>query len=70
MEVDGETVISAEEGFAAMYEFLKSYWSETKTANVADVLGDVQPAYGGKSSDPSAWVDWLQAVEKVRAAGG
>lgn len=70
MEVNGETVISVEEGFAAMYEFLQIYWSQLNSANVADVLGDVQPAYGGQSSDPAAWFDWLRAVEKVHAARG
>ena len=67
MEANRETVITAEEGFAAMYEFLQIYWSELNSANVADVLGDVHPAYGGRSSDPAAWFDWLRAVEKVRA---
>ena len=66
-EVNGKTTITAEEGFAAMFEFLQSYWSQMTTAEVADVLGDVHPAYGGRSSDPAAWFDWLRAVEKVRA---
>jgi hypothetical protein len=50
-----------------MFEFLKVYWSEFKTASVSDVLSDMNPAYGGKSSDPAAWAAWLQAVETVRA---
>ena len=66
-EVNGQTAITAEQGFAAMFEFLQSYWTEMNTAEVADVLGDVNPAYGGRSSDPAAWVDWLRAVEKVCA---
>ena len=59
--------ITVEEGFAAMFEFLQNYLREMTTAEVADVLGDVHPAYGGRSSDPAAWCDWLRAVEKVRA---
>jgi hypothetical protein len=61
-------MLTAEDAFAVMFEFLKSYWSEFKTANVADVLGDVQPAYGGQSSDPAAWEDWMKCVRRV--AGG
>ena len=64
---DGEEMLTTEDGFAAMFEFLKKYWSEFKTANLADVLGDMQPAYGGKSADSAAWSDWLQSVEKVLA---
>ena len=68
--VNDQTRISVEQGFAAMFEFLRNYRKEMNTANVADVLGDVQPAYGGKSSDPAAWADWIRAVEKVQAEGG
>jgi hypothetical protein len=60
-------MLTVEDAFAAMFEFLNSYWREFKTANVADVLGDMQPAYGGESSDPAAWEQWLRAVERVRA---
>jgi hypothetical protein len=60
-------VLSSEQGFAAMFEFLKVYRSELQTASVSDVLSDINPAYGGKSSDPAAWAAWLQAVETARA---
>lgn len=66
INVDGKTVLTAEAGFAAMFEFLKSYWSEFNgTANLADVLSDMQPADRGRSSDPAAWAQWLRSVEKV-----
>jgi hypothetical protein len=58
-------LLTPEEGFAAMFEFLTNYWNDFKTANIADVLSDVHPAYGGTSSDPAMWPAWLQAVKKV-----
>ncbi len=61
-------MLTAEDGFAAMYEFLRSYWKEFKTANLVDVLSDLQPAERGQSSDPAAWEDWLKAVRKVRTS--
>jgi hypothetical protein len=64
---ESDAVLTAEEGFAAMYAFLNMYWNEFKTANLADVLGDLQPARGGLSSDPAAWTDWLKSVEAVLA---
>ena len=58
-------MLSAEDGFAAMYQFLRGYWDEFKTANLADVLGDLQPADRGQSSDPAMWEEWMGAVRKV-----
>ena len=58
-----EMTLTPEQGFRAMFLFLDSYWSEFKTANVADVLGDLQPAEDGQSSDPAMWPEWLRAVE-------
>jgi len=60
-----DTRLTPEQGFRAMFLFLDSYWSEFKTATLADVLGDLQPAGEGQSSDPAAWNDWLRAVESV-----
>jgi hypothetical protein len=62
-----ETLLTAEEGFAAMFGFLEAYWNEFKTANLADVLSDLQPAVGSQSSDPAAWANWLKSVEAVLA---
>jgi hypothetical protein len=62
--------LSEEEAFAAMFEYLKGYWSEFKSANLADVLGDLQPAEHGRSSDPAAWEDWLRCVRAIKAQEG
>ncbi|HXC77592.1 MAG TPA: hypothetical protein VNU19_11120 [Candidatus Acidoferrum sp.] len=66
---DQAQALTPDDGFAAMFEFLSSYWTEFKTANLADVLGDIQPD-GGGTSDPAAWWDWLRSVEKVLAHRG
>ena len=58
-----DTTLTPEQGFRAMFLFLDSYWSEFKTATLSDVLGDLQPAEEGKSSDPAMWQDWLRAIE-------
>jgi len=60
-------LLTTEEGFAAMFAFLNRYWEEFKTANLADVLGDLHPAAAGQSSDPAAWADWVDCVEAVIA---
>jgi hypothetical protein len=66
-QTDGpETRLSVDDAFAAMHEFLKLYIGELKDANVADVLSDPMPAYGGKSADPGSWPMWLHAVDLVQ----
>ena len=52
-----------------MFECLRAYYDEFSTATVSDVLGDIQPAYGGQSSDPAAWSDFQRAVGRVRQNG-
>ena len=56
--------LSAEQACDAMFCFLDRYWREFKTA-ITDVLGDIQPARDGKSSDPAEWHRWLECVRQV-----
>jgi hypothetical protein len=62
---DRAMILTAEDGFAAMFEFLRSYWEELKTADLTDVLSEMNPAQHGQSSDPAAWEEWVKAVRKV-----
>jgi hypothetical protein len=62
---EGAETLSTEEAFAAMFEFLKAYRQELTDANLEDVLSDLNPAHGRKSSDQAMWDDWLRAVQKV-----
>jgi len=52
-----QKTLTQEQAFRAMFLFLDRYWSEFRTATLADVLCDVQPASDGVSSDPAAWND-------------
>ena len=65
LEGKAELMLTPEDAFTAMFEFLRNYWSELKTANLADVLSDLHPAERGQSSDPAMWADWMRAVRKV-----
>lgn len=65
-----EETLTAEDAFATAFEFLSGYWRELPSATVGDVLSEMNPAYGGRSSDPAAWHDWLRAIEAVRAREG
>ena len=54
-----------EQAFAAMFEHLSDYWREFPAANLSDVLGDIQPAYRGQSSDPAEWPRFQAAAGRV-----
>jgi hypothetical protein len=55
--------LTDEQAFRAMFRFLESYWSEFKTATLADVLSDLNPGEQGRSSDPAMWSDWRKAID-------
>ena len=61
-----DTSLTPEQGFHAMFLFLDQYDREMSgKANVRDVLSELHPAVGGKSSDPAAWTDWLRVVNQA-----
>lgn len=57
--------LTREQAFQAMFYYLSDYWRRAQDARVADVLSDLQPAEAGVSSDPAAWQDWMNAVQRV-----
>jgi hypothetical protein len=60
--------LTPQEGFRAMFLFLDAFYRETSgTANIGEVLGELNPAIDGKSSDPAAWENWLEAVRVARS---
>jgi hypothetical protein len=59
--------LTLEQGFRAMFLFLDDYNEQMKgTAELRDVLSDLNPAIDGKSSDPAAWSDWLKATGRAK----
>lgn len=61
-----DELLTAADAFAAMFEYLKAYHEQSPTYDLRDVLSEMNPAYGGKSSDPAAWFDWEQAVRRAQ----
>jgi hypothetical protein len=57
-------LLSPEQAFRAMFVFLSEYYDRTQgTAELGEVLGDIQPNANGSTMDPAAWGDWLAAVD-------
>ena len=62
-----EKLLSPEQAFRAMFAFLNAYYERTEgTAELGEVLGDIQFDANGLTMDPAAWGDWLTAIEEVR----
>jgi len=61
-------ILSPEQAFRAMFVFLNEYYDRTQgTAELGEVLGDIQLNANGSTMDPAAWSDWLSAVDTVCA---
>ena len=57
--------LTPEDAFYAIFLYLTDYWRRFENAAVKDVLGDIQPAGAGLSSDPAAWDDWMSCIRRV-----
>ena len=55
------------EAFLAMYVFLEEYYKRTHSADVGGLLGGLSLLPDGGTTDPAAWRDWLQAIQKAKA---
>ena len=59
--------LTPEQAFRAMSIFLTRYYDRTGGDELGSVLGDILPGpSGGRSGDPAAWGDWLDAIEEMR----
>lgn len=59
-------LLSPEQAFQAMFVFLNAYYERTEgTAELGEVLGDIQLSTDGSTMDPAAWGDWLAAIDAV-----
>ena len=61
-------LLTPEQAFQAMFAFLSAYYERTGgTADLGEVLGDIQQTKDGSTMDPAAWGDWLAAIDAVFA---
>jgi len=54
------------QAYKSMFQFLKDYYYQMdKPDQLGSLLGELQLLDDEKPTDPAAWVDWLEAVQKV-----
>ncbi len=59
-------VLSELQAFQTMTDFL---WQFARRAgdDLITLLGDIEPLADGRPTDPAAWDDWLECVNRIRA---
>jgi hypothetical protein len=60
--------LNEEEAFKAMVIFLERYYNETHSDDIGSLLSDlILLNDNGKTADPAAWNDWLNAINKIKS---
>jgi hypothetical protein len=60
--------ITVHEGYLAMFNFLEHYYGNTKSDEIAGLLGGLSLLADGSPIDPGFKQEWLAAVDKARLA--
>lgn len=58
--------LTPEQAYRAMFAFLEAHWKRTGSDEVAGLLGGMALTEDGRTMDPAAWDDWLEAIEAAR----
>ena len=59
-------LLTEKQAFRAMSQFLEQYYERAGgNVELALVLSDIQMLPDGRTADPAAWEDWLNAVRIV-----
>ncbi|RKH74008.1 hypothetical protein D7X55_16165 [Corallococcus sp. AB049A] len=59
-------VLTIQEAYAAMYEYLQALHSVSPSDELGGLLGSMSLLDDGTPADPAVWADWLIAVQKAR----
>ncbi len=58
--------LTVEEAYRAMFHYLEHVYDETRSKELAEMLGSMSLLEDGKPADTAVWEDWIQAVKKVK----
>lgn len=62
-------MLTERQAYDAMYAFLEEYYGQTKSGDVAALLGAMSFLPDGGTADPAAWQDWMKCVQKALSGG-
>lgn len=65
-----DPVLSTEQAYRAMCLYLEAYYDRDPNSLLALVHSDLSQSTStdGRSADPAAWSDWMEAVTRVVAS--
>jgi hypothetical protein len=61
----GSQFLTVEQAYRAMLVFLEREYNISHSDELGGLLGGLQVLQDGKTADPAAWGDWLDAVRQV-----
>jgi len=64
---DGEGLLTVEEAYRAMCQFLASWFNGTKDDEVLSLLGSLSALPDGMTTDPAMWEKWVDAVRDAKS---
>ena len=62
----GEKLLTPIEAYRVMLAFLEGYYDRTQSDDVATLLGELALTSDGRSMDPAAVDDWMNAVKELK----
>ncbi len=68
--INSSEMITEKEGYEAMLYMLQTFWKETGSKDLTDILsGGEYWLEPNKPADSAFWEYWLEAIEKVKSQG-
>jgi hypothetical protein len=68
MTASDDSIMSRQEGLAAMYDFLYAYWKRSESEELAILLGSLKMLSDDRPADAALWDDWCNSVERTLLA--
>ncbi len=53
------------QAYKVMLIFLENYYNNTKSDEIAILLGSMSLTESGKPMDPGVWQDWINAIKSL-----
>jgi hypothetical protein len=70
MDNDAKDMITKKEGYEAMLYTIKTYWENSGSNDLTDILSGGEYWKGtNEPADSAFWEYWIEAIEKVKKDG-
>ena len=63
---NSQTLLTFEQAYRAMFDFLQLNWERGKSEELAMLLGSMDLLPDGRPADPALWADWKKICEQAQ----